>query len=263
MIIRASARSVICFGSLEPLDLHGIVLERHRVRLLEERADEVLDPAVVGGRTMNSRPSVTADDVTLLDHDLSALDHIPRIREQEPALVRLLGIDRHVGIGADTQMALLRQAQRTRRTRRRDDRDVIQRVLPVEIRQHNPLLRHRRKLLDLLLPEVHVHQELHDLRVPPEAAAIGMVGRQKHPPRIVDEQQQLEPDRPLHGVDDVVVFVDVGDDAAAGFVLDVQVSPLAAGELIQQVLPRAVRGDRDGIAKEHRARIASSGSDVC
>ena len=78
----------------------------------------------------------------------------------------------------------------------------------------------------------------------------------------VDEQQQLEPDRPLHRIDEVVVLVDVGHDAAAGLVLDVEVAPLAAGELIEQVLPRAVGGDRHGVAEQHRAGVASSGSDV-
>ena len=50
-------------------------------------------------------------------------------------------------------------------------------------------------------------------------------------------------------------LVDVGDDAAAGLVLDVQVAPLAPGELVEQVLPRAVGGDRDGVAEEDRAGV--------
>ena len=55
-----------------------------------------------------------------------------------------------------------------------------------------------------LLAEVGVHQQLDDLRVAPEAAAVGMVGGQEDAPRVVDEQQQLQPDRPLHGVDEVL-----------------------------------------------------------
>ena len=58
-----------------------------------------------------------------------------------------------------------------------------------------------------------------------------MIGRQKDSPRIVDQQQQFQPDRPLHGIDQVLLLVRVGHDAAAGFVLDVEVAPLAAREL--------------------------------
>ena len=70
-------------------------------------------------------------------------------------------------------------------------------------REDDALLRLGRQLLDLLLPELGVHQQLDDLRVPPEAAAVGVIGRQEDPPGIVDEQQQLQSDRPLHGVDQV------------------------------------------------------------
>ena len=83
-----------------------------------------------------------------------------------------------------------------------------------------------------LLPELDVHQQPQDLRISPEAAAVGMVGGQVDAPRVVDEQQQLEPDRPLDGVDQVMVAVDVRHDAAAGLVLDVEVAPLAPGQLV-------------------------------
>ena len=63
-------------------------------------------PLSYAGWTMNSRPFGDRRHVTLLDDDLAALDHVPRIREQEPALVRLLRIDGHVGIRADAEMPL-------------------------------------------------------------------------------------------------------------------------------------------------------------
>ena len=63
------------------------------------------------------------------------------------------------------------------------------------------------------------------------------------------------PDGPLHGVDQVAPLVCVRDDAAAGFILDVEVAPLAPGELIEQVLPGAIRGDRHRVAEQHRAGI--------
>ena len=82
-----------------------------------------------------------------------------------------------------------------------------------------------------------------------------MVGGQEDAPGIVDEQQQLQADGPLHGVDQVLLLVDVGNDAAAGLVLDVEVAPLAAGELVEQVLPGAVGGDRHGVAEQHGAGV--------
>ena len=83
-----------------------------------------------------------------------------------------------------------------------------------------------------------------------------MIGGQEDPPGVVDEQQQFQADRPLHGVDEVASLVGVGDDAAAGLVLDVEVAPLAAGELVEQVLPGAVGGDRDGVAEQDGAGVA-------
>ena len=82
-----------------------------------------------------------------------------------------------------------------------------------------------------------------------------MVGGEVDAPRVVDEQQQFQPDRPLHGVDEVLLLVDVGHDAAAGLVLDVDVAPLAAGQLVEQVLPRAVGGDRHRVAEQHGAGV--------
>ena len=130
------------------------------------------------------------------------------------------------------------------------------RVLAIEVGQIDALLRFGRQLAHLTLAELDVHQQPDDLRIAPEAAAVRMVGRQVDPPRIVDEQQQLEPDRPLDGVDEVVIAVDVRHDPAAGLVLDVQVAPLAPGELGQQVLPRAVGGDRHRIAEQDGADVA-------
>ena len=163
--------------------------------------------------------------------------------------------DRHVRVGADAQVPLLRQSQRPRRAGRGDDGDLGQRVLAVQLRQDDALQRLGRQLLELLAAEVGVHQQLDDLRVAPEGGAVGMVGGQVDAPGIVDEQQQLQPDGPLHGVDQVLFLVDVGDDAAAGLVLHVEVAPLAAGQLVEQVLPGAVGGDRHGVAEQHGAGV--------
>ena len=109
----------------------------------------------------------------------------------------------------------------------------------------------RAEFLHAFLAEIGTHQQLDDLRIPPEAGAVGMVGRQEDPPRIIDQQQQFQTDRPLHGVDQIAGAIRIRHDAAAGFVLDIQIAPFAAGELVEQVLPRTVGGDRDRVAKQH------------
>ncbi len=90
-----------------------------------------------------------------------------------------------------------------------------------------------------------------------------MIGRQEDAPRIVDQQQQFQADRPLHRIDEVAPFIGVRDDAAAGLVFDVEVAPLTAGELIEQMLPGSVGGDRDGVAEEDRAGVAGEIRDAC
>ena len=113
-------------------------------------------------------------------------------------------VDGHVRVGADAEVAFLRQPQRPRRPRRGDDGDFEKRVLAVQLRQDDPLQRLGRQRLQLLPAELGVHQELNDLRVAPERGPVGMVGREVDAPGIVDEQQQFQPDGPLHGVDEVL-----------------------------------------------------------
>ena len=82
-----------------------------------------------------------------------------------------------------------------------------------------------------------------------------MIGGEEDLPRILDEEQQLQPGRPLHRVDEVAGAVGVRDDTAAGFVLDVQVPPFPPSQFIEQVLPRSVGGDGDRIAKQDSSRV--------
>src|SRR6185503_4485335 len=101
----------------EPLELDGIIVERYRVGLLEERPDICLDRRIVLGADDELPPFTAADHIPFLDDDLAPLEHVPGIREEKSVLVRLLWIDRHVGIGADAQMPLVRHAQGTRGAR--------------------------------------------------------------------------------------------------------------------------------------------------
>ncbi len=77
-----------------------------------------------------------------------------------------------------------------------------------------------------------------------------MIGCEEDAPGVVDQQQELEADGPLHGVDHIASLVRIRDDAATGLVLDVKVAPLSAGELIEEVLPGTIGGDRHGVAEE-------------
>ena len=205
---------------------------------------------------MNSRPSLIARTWPSSTTTCPALEHVTRIGKHHALCVRLLGIDGDVPVGADAQVSLLRQAERAGGTRGGDDRHVGERVLTIDVAEIDALLRFGRKLAHLPLAELDVHQQPQDLRIPPEAAAVRMVGGQVHAPRIVDEQQQLEPDRPLHGVHELVIAVDVRHDAAAGLVLDVEVAPLAPGQLVQQMLPRTIGGDRHRVAEQDGADVA-------
>ena len=82
-----------------------------------------------------------------------------------------------------------------------------------------------------------------------------MIRRKVNAPGILDKEQQFQTGRELNGVDQVAGAIGVGNDAAAGFVLDVEIAPLASGELVEQMLPRAVGGDRHGVAEDDGAGV--------
>ena len=105
------------------------------------------------------------------------------------------------------------------------------------------------------------------MRVRREGAAVGMVGGQHDAPRVLDPQQDLEADRPLHRAHQVALPVGVRHDAAAALDLDVEVEPLAPGGPVQPVLRRRVgadggRGTEDhltGVARESGVRVDPGG----
>ena len=82
-----------------------------------------------------------------------------------------------------------------------------------------------------------------------------MIGRQEYTPGIINQQEQLESGRPLNGVHQIAFLVDIRNNPAPGLVLDVEIPPLVSAELIKQMLPRTVGGDRDRVAKQHRAGV--------
>src|SRR5206468_8704954 len=135
----------------QPFDLHGIVVERDRIDLLKQRAQVVLDVLVTGGMNDELAPIRDVTHVSFFDDDLAAFDHVARIGKQK-AVIRPLRVDRHVRIGPDSQVALPRQSERARRAGGRDDGDLRQRVLSIEVGEHDAISGPLRKLPDFLLP---------------------------------------------------------------------------------------------------------------
>src|SRR6188768_1233259 len=201
VIIGAQALLRHYLGTANALDLHRVVLERHRVDLLEQRPDVLLDLFVVGGAEDELPALAHGSNLAFFDDDLAALQHVARVGEQHFVILGSGGIDRHVGVGADAKMSLLREAERACRTGRSNDGDLGKGVFAVQFAEDDARSRIIRQFLDLFLPEFLVHQQPDDLGIAPEAPAVRVIGRQIYPPWILDEQQQLEPDGPLNGID--------------------------------------------------------------
>ena len=66
-----------------------------------------------------------------------------------------------------------------------------------------------------------------------ERAAVGMVGANHDPPRVVDHQVPFQADRPLPGVNQAGVLVFDRRDAAACLELGVAAEPLALVDLLR------------------------------
>ena len=100
-----------------------------------------------------------------------------------------------------------------------------------------------------------VHQQGDDLRVGEERAAVGVVGAQGDLPGVVDAQEPLQADRPLQGVDGVLVLVGDRHDAAAGLQLDVVAEPLPAGDPVEVLADRPVGRHARGLAEDDLADV--------
>src|SRR6187401_1860833 len=91
--------------------LRGVVLEGHRVHLLELLTDEVLDLRVEL-RTHDELAALAERPYLALFHDdMTTLEHVTRIGEQHAISVRLFRINRHVAVGTDPEMTFLCQAK--------------------------------------------------------------------------------------------------------------------------------------------------------
>ncbi len=114
-----------------------VIRKLNRVVLLEPVADVVDGRGVVRrGRVQQHAPFRLAQVPFLEDH-AAAMDHDPRQLEH-PLLVLAGGVDRHVGVGSDTQMPLVGEAQHAGGGGPRDDGDLVERVLALQIPQTHP-----------------------------------------------------------------------------------------------------------------------------
>src|SRR6185369_16374939 len=88
------------------------------------------------------------------------------------------------------------------------DRDLVERVFARERFEQRALrLRVRVDLLQHVVAEALVHEQPYEMRVEEKRGAVRMVGGEKDAPRIVEQQECLEPDHPLHGIDEALVAV--------------------------------------------------------
>ena len=95
-------------------------------------------------------------------------------------------VNHEVGVAADAQISLLRKAECPGRSGRHGDGNFVQRVFAIDLRQGDLAFDRVRQFLDALLANIRTHQQLDDLRIPPETAAVRMIGREKHLPRICE-----------------------------------------------------------------------------
>src|SRR6266852_3074618 len=67
--------------AMHALQFHGVVLETHRVLLLEHWLEEILNFLVIGGLDDELVAVAHVLDVAFLDGDLAGLDNISRVAE--------------------------------------------------------------------------------------------------------------------------------------------------------------------------------------
>ena len=71
-----------------------------------------------------------------------------------------------------------------------DDRDLSERVLALDpVPEHRAPYRLLVDAVDLLVSELAIHQQADEPRVAQERAAVGVIGREHHPPGVAAEQK--------------------------------------------------------------------------
>src|SRR5665648_209505 len=153
-------------------------------------------------------------------------------------------------------MPAILQAQAPGRAGAGENGDLVQRVFARERRQNAHALRVRVDLLEHVVAEALVHEQPDQMRVGIERRAVRMVGGEEQAPRIVEQEERLQPDDPLQRVDEALVAVAHGHHAAPGVAFDIhdhrffRVRALADG-----VLAHAVARGRAGLTEQHLAHV--------
>jgi len=136
---------------------HRVVGEADGVEILEERLDDLLDRGVKVRRDVQEASLVVHTELVVLDDELAVLDHVPRRREHLLLVVVRL-VDRDVGVRPDAEVPLAGEPEESCGPRARDDRDLVERVLPVEVAQPGVVERLLVHLGHLLLAVLPVHE---------------------------------------------------------------------------------------------------------
>ena len=99
------------------------------------------------------------------------------------------------------------------------------------------------------------------MRVEEEGRAVGMIGGEEDAPRVVEQEERLEPDHPLHGVDETLVAIAHRHDAAAGIAFDIHDHRLLRVRVLGDgVLAHAVARRGASLAEQD---LADVDRDIC
>src|SRR6185295_10323840 len=161
-----------------------IARELHAVSLLEELLERGLDARVVLRADPQQATRAGRAQLAVLDDRVTVLDDVARRGEHLLAVLAIV-IDRDVGVGADAEMPLVAQPQEAGRSRAGYHRDLLQRVLAIEVVEQDGAL-HRLPVHapDLLVAELAVHEQADKARIAQERAAVGVVGGEDDLPRV-------------------------------------------------------------------------------
>ncbi len=157
----------------------------------------------------------------------------------------------------DAEMPEILKPQALGRPGAREDRDFVERVFAGERFQQARLrLRVRADLRQRLVAEALVHEQPDEMRIEEERRAVRMVGGEEDAPGILEQEEGLEPDHPLHRVDEALVAIAHRHHAAAGVALDVHDHRLLRMRALGDgILAHRVAGCRAGLAEQHLAHV--------
>ena len=90
------------------------------------------------------------------------------------------------------------------------------------------------------------------MRVTGKRRAVGMVGGQEYPPRVIDQQESFQADGPLQRIDEILILVFERHHAAARIAFYIHRHPfIGAGVFVIGVLAHAVARCRDGLTEQN------------